>query len=409
MSGAGMRELPPMRVIAPALRTTTELLAAELGAAGATAPEWSEFEWTVARAVAAMQGISTLLANRLRWQGPPEWREFLQRQRQHSVRRDGQIAELLARLDARLAAAGIGAVALKGASLRKLGVYAPGERPMSDIDLLIAPADKHAVEAAVLALGYHHAHASRRHTCYEPAARREVREFGEHESCPIKVEVHEHVAEPLPASSVDITAALAPLRPEPGLNFYRSGQALFLHLLLHAAGNMRSHTLRLVQLHDLSVLAPRFGTAAWEEMSAGGAQAWWWYPPLALCARYFRGAVPAELLRKARHACPSQLRYFADRWRLSTVSWSNPRTSALPGVQWARSLLEVLRFARSRALPDAATRAALEYAMASMPQLAGIPWYGLSQRRRILAWLTARAPRVQTLSSIRAALVSSTP
>ena len=38
------------------------------------------------------------------------------------------------------------------------------------------------------------------------------------------------------------------------------------HLLLHAAGNMRAHALRLVQLHDIALLAPRLDAAAWERL-----------------------------------------------------------------------------------------------------------------------------------------------
>ena len=43
------------------LRTTTELLAQELAAPTSEPPRWSEFEWRIACAVAAMQGVSPLL------------------------------------------------------------------------------------------------------------------------------------------------------------------------------------------------------------------------------------------------------------------------------------------------------------------------------------------------------------
>lgn len=33
-------------------------------------PKWSEFEWRIARAAAAMHGISSLLHRDLRWRGP---------------------------------------------------------------------------------------------------------------------------------------------------------------------------------------------------------------------------------------------------------------------------------------------------------------------------------------------------
>ena len=64
-------EVPPFKVLAAALRKTTEHLAKELAAPTDSPPRWTELEWAVARSVAAMQGISTLLENNLRWLGPP--------------------------------------------------------------------------------------------------------------------------------------------------------------------------------------------------------------------------------------------------------------------------------------------------------------------------------------------------
>ena len=58
-------DLPPYTVLRAALGRTTEFLAHELHAPRASAPDWNELEWNVARAVAAMQGITVLLANRL--------------------------------------------------------------------------------------------------------------------------------------------------------------------------------------------------------------------------------------------------------------------------------------------------------------------------------------------------------
>ena len=54
--------LPPMTSVAAALRATTERLAGELANPGEAPPEWSAFEWRIARAVAVMHGISGLLA-----------------------------------------------------------------------------------------------------------------------------------------------------------------------------------------------------------------------------------------------------------------------------------------------------------------------------------------------------------
>src|SRR6516225_2163024 len=61
----GSTQLPPMASVAAALRTTTERFAQELAEPRAAPPEWSGFQWRTARAVAAMQGISGLLAGKL--------------------------------------------------------------------------------------------------------------------------------------------------------------------------------------------------------------------------------------------------------------------------------------------------------------------------------------------------------
>jgi hypothetical protein len=88
---------------------------------------------------------------------------------------------------------------------------------------------------------------------------------------------------------------------------------------------------------------------------------------------------------------------------LTDVSWSNLRISAFPGIAWSRSPTDVLRYARSRALPDRDTLELVRSALEQQPQLQAVSWYQLSQRRRIVRWL-ARPPRVQTITTVAAAL-----
>jgi hypothetical protein len=199
---------------------------------------------------------------------------------------------------------------------------------------------------------------------------------------------------------------LRPAHAAPGLNPYPSLAALLLHLLLHAAGNMKAHALRQIQLHDLAMLGGRLGDADWQtllEISAADGL-WWAFPPLALTLRYYDCAVPQELKRSLRASCPLILRRVSERHDLTEVSWSNLRISALPGIAWSRSPADVLRYARSRALPD---RDTLELARSSLertPQMRRVPWYQLSQSRRVARWLLSRPPRVQTITSVAAAL-----
>src|SRR5580698_5375038 len=109
--------LPPISKVAAALRKTTETLARELSLPSSRAPLWSEFEWRIARAAAAMHGVSSLLCNRLRWEGPPGWRQFLLEQRDQSIARHGEIVRLLEWIDLQARGAAVALVALKGAAL----------------------------------------------------------------------------------------------------------------------------------------------------------------------------------------------------------------------------------------------------------------------------------------------------
>ena len=182
---------------------------------------------------------------------------------------------------------------------------------------------------------------------------------------------------------VDITSLLRSADERPGLNPYPSSAALLLHLLLHAAGNMQTHCLRQIQLHDIAALASRLRGADWGVVLAAPVPAeglWWAFPPLALAARYYPGAVPTEVLRELRGACPRVLRLATDRAALTDVSWSNLHVHALPGIAWSRTPLDALRYVRSRALPSRSSLEGVQFALQVQPHLNQVPWYGTVAR-----------------------------
>lgn len=402
-------QLPPFAVLAAALRKTTEHLAAELAQPGASPPNWSELEWAVARSSAAMQGISTLLANNLRWSGPLSWQSFLAEQREQSLLRHALIGALLERIDGALRERQVAGIALKGAALRSLDLYRAGERPMGDVDLLVSPRALLPVAAAMADIGYTESFTDRRHVVYAPLHSPPTHGFGEHADNPLRIEVHTAITEELPVHSVDITERLLGGTPRHGLSGYPDLASLLLHLLLHAAGNMRAHALRQIQLHDIAALARLLAERDWQTLLEAPRHAdapWWVYPPLLLAARYYPGRIPAELLRIARAASPRVLRLAAERRTLTDVSWSNLRIHAFPGIAWARSPLEALSFIRSRVLPSRVALDELIVARRTLPTLDQVPWYGLSHGSRILRWVFSRPPRVQTMNSVRAALES---
>jgi hypothetical protein len=85
------------------------------------------------------------------------------------------------------------------------------------------------------------------------------------------------------------------------------------------------------------------------------------------------------------------------------VSWSNIRIQAFPGVEWSRNGWEALAFMRSRIWPSRVALSELQDGAATIPGSATVPWYGIPHAVRILRWVYARPPRVQTLLSVRAA------
>jgi hypothetical protein len=399
--------LPPFRKLEAALLKTTEFLAQELACPGRRPPQWSEFEWRVAQAVAALQGISALLSEVLQWTGPEHWQAFLIEQKTHTLLRQQRIAELLSRIDSRARDEGIGMVALKGAALLEIGVYSPGKRPMADIDLLIDSADLDASARLLKAIGYVESFETWRDKTFVPREAQGPVRFGERIENPIKIELHSRIAERLPFFETDITSLEFPRRLRAGLNAYPSVAALMRHLLLHAAGSMRARALRLIQLHDIALLADRMSSADWKELvdeGGGDRGVWWAFPPLVLTARYYPAAIAPSVIAAIQPDCPWLLRQVSRRHTLADVSWSKVRIQAFPGIEWSKSPREALRFAMSRIRPSRQALAELNDCVNAEPSLTGVSWYELSHGARILRWIFSHPPRVQTIFSVRSAL-----
>jgi hypothetical protein len=357
--------------------------------------------------VAAIHGISPLLAGALRWQGPPHWVNFLAEQHRHTLLRQQRIEELLATIDECSRSAGIAIVALKGAALQIAGVYAAGERPMADLDLLVAPADAETAVAVLLALSYRDAGTTWKHQGFDPPGAERRATLGEHADNPIKIDLHHRICERLPLTPTDLTDIVFPPHAQPGLNAYPRTAALMAHVLAHAAGTMTHRGLRLIQLCDITRLARHMTGGDWEDilrMHGPGRRLWWAAPPLVLAARYFPGAVPDGVLPQLERGCPRVLRHITRRRRLADFSYSHLYIDAIPGVIWARSPTQALRYVSSRIFPGKDQRAQIEVVSRTGPWSAEPLWHRQSQFRRILQWLTSRPTRTETLQPIRAAL-----
>jgi len=398
--------LPKGPVLQAALRLTTDRLAAELASPADRAPEWNDFEWRTAMAVAVMHGVSGLLVGKLRWQGPPDWQCFLAEQSEQGRRREQRIRTLLGELDRHARAAGLPMLAMKGSAMLGLNLYAPGERPMSDVDLLVRPGDADAADRLILATGYERGVSQPRHIAYEPQGQSAQRAFGEHAGNPVKIELHQAVYESLPQHGIDITAQLLRADAAPGLTTYPSLAALMRHLLLHTAGNLCNCCVRLIQLHDIAVLATRLDAADWDEVLApasDGRAAWWAVPPLRLAQRLFPGSVSqTAALERAIAACPPGLR--GKTHSLVDVSLSRLTIPMLPGLEWSRDVSEAWALARRRLHPGREALVINEQIVRSQHPLAGAAWSHRSRWLKALTFLLGAPPRVQTLYSLHRAL-----
>jgi hypothetical protein len=351
-----------------------------------------------------MHCVSGLLAGELRWRGPDGWAEFLSEQREHIARRQLRLHELLSRVGERCEREGIPVQALKGAALHREGLYEPGQRTMADLDLLSSPQNAEHVAKILESLGLHESHRTFKHRVFEPREGTPPRGFGEHTDNGVKVELHDRICEPLPYRLTDISQLVSPQDPFPGLNPYPSRASLMAHLLLHAAGGMAYRAVRLMQLHDVALLAPRLTAQDWDTLQ--GWRPWWAWPPLALAEHYYGALGPQSVTAALRAACPAILRGTCARQRLTDVSLSRLWLEAFPGVEWAGSVGEAMTYIARRIVPSAEVLAGRQFARATDPSLASSEWGGLSQGRRILRALRARTPRPWPLHNVRAALAA---
>jgi len=399
--------MPRLNVLWAALFRTTETLARELADPTNRAPAWSDFEWRIAQAAAAIHGISPILASSLRWRGPESWATFLDEQRAHVASRHSRIADLLALINTRARCEGIELIALKGAALHGMGLYGAGDRPMGDVDLLVRPASLDAAARLLAALGYEQCGVNWKHRVFLPAGAQAPAPLGENCRNAIKIELHCRLVEHLPLSEVDISELVFSLHPSPGLHYYRSRACLMIHLLQHAAGAMSARALRVIHLHDIALLAARLTAVDWEELtrhSAGDRSLWWALPPLTLTARYYPTAIPPRALEAIRPSCSRMLARISRRATISDVSLSYPWMDALPALGWSASIRESLSYILSRVRPPDWRTSELRYTAETESWATENNWYQLSQCRRVLRWMVSRPSRVQTMYAVRAAL-----
>jgi hypothetical protein len=254
-------------------------------------------------------------------------------------------------------------------------------------------------------LGFRQTGESWKERLFTPVANSAAAALGEHAANDLKIELHERICERLPQQLTDISDCLFLSQPRPGLNAYPSNGSLMRHLLLHAAGSMAFQGLRILQLHDIALLAGRMSGEDWDEVVASNSpvRSWWAFPPLELVSRYYPASVPAEVLLALKSDCTYILRALAAHKSLVEVSYSYLWVKAFPGIEWSQSLREMLHFAFSRVRPDTTHMARRKQVADGQIWAKQGDWSRMSQGRRILRWLSSRQTRPAVMHVISAA------
>jgi len=407
-SANGSAPLPGRRVLQAALRTATEHLARELATPQPQVPHWTGFQWRMAEAAAAIHGAAPLLSARLRWEGPPAWEGFLRTQCMHTLHRHERLEAMLIEMGERLREQGVAAVPLKGAALHALGIYRAGERPMADLDILVREVDQERTAQVLVGLGLTPQTRSWKEQVFAGPSTAPLDALGEHSGRAIKVELHTRIWERLPCQLSDITDHIFPTDAIAGFNDYPSLPALMAHLLAHAAGCMVNRSLRLLHAHDLALVSARMSAEDWRSLlsmrTASGAGPWWALPPLVLMCRYYGPVVPDTVLTELNSSCRWPLRSAAQRQLLSDVSHTRLGIEAFPGLEWSRSLRELVGYMQDRIGPGASAVQLRQEVQQLQDWGVHSPWCQLPQGARMLRWLLHRPLRPPSMYSVLAAL-----
>jgi len=227
-------------------------------------PDFDDQEWSALLTAARVHGIGPRLAAILggaSWV-PPEIAAWIEAEAELNRQRVGRLCSEGAEILRVAASGGVLVLPLKGLALSAhLPMPEIGRRPMADLDLLVCPGAAAELHDVLIELGYRRASTKAKHDEYLPKTGRRVatREH-EHPKNPRPVDVHVRCGEDFARTRVDLTEAIWSSAkpsticgvkvPVPGI------QAVWSHLLLHAAWQWWFGGGRMIQLIDLVELLP---------------------------------------------------------------------------------------------------------------------------------------------------------
>jgi hypothetical protein len=280
------------------------------------------------------------------------------------------------------AEAGVPVMPLKGALLTTMPNTDPYRRPMADLDLLVRPADRHALDSILERLGYRHEPANNprpTHDVFVDARGGQiVSTAGEHPDNPRRVEVHLEVMRHLWAWTTDddLTGALwAGAAPGEVLGcpaMVPRPADFVAHLAIHATSDLLVGRGRLIQWLDLGLIAPRLSPDLLREMPHPRMG----YPGLRLAARALPRAMAGLDLSGLEARLPDRLVRWAESVPLDGRSGlqvgsgvERPASFAARWRRWFPQRWRLLVAYGDLPLPVALIRHALRVAAVWRPRL----------------------------------------
>lgn len=322
--------------IAAATETLVQWLARGWPSVFQTVLNWRAEEWQAAAWIAYWQGGIPLLAERLREArldhpeqspGSSSIAAILEIASLSHIRTARMLAATVELIDG-LRAEGIDALPLKGMRLAPFYYEPPTLRPMGDIDMLIRPADVKRASAWALAHGYTFYSRSEEDVVY---LRGERRAEVWHPENVHPVELHFRLREEFGGAGLTWDLSDEAWRSAERAPYLDSEAnliapvVLLRHLCAHTTSDIYIRRGKLHQLEDIARVARTFATTEWGQFVAATPEgrARFVVPALALTARYYANAIPADVLAAMHAELKPRLQGWADRLTLADVSESN--------------------------------------------------------------------------------------
>jgi hypothetical protein len=274
----------------------------------------------------------------------------------HNACRQERVSAVAREVVRTLSERGIAVLVLKGLHTGTDYFPDPATRPLSDVDILINPADASAAETALLQSGFVERGRNARESNWAPAgmARQPRSLMLVHAEDPWSIDLHTTLD--LAVGEGSPLAALSKGSPMTGHSLWTPDPCarvldqplLALHLAVHASAGLHSLSLlRLIELHFVIAQDSTAELLSWDEFMRLGAQTGalgFAFPALRLCEDLVPGTIPYWVLHGCAAAAPARARRVVSKLTPATAqrverSWVSEHYMWVQGWRgWVRQL-----------------------------------------------------------------------